>query len=171
MVKIIFFVLVLLSVFSCKPPVIAGSKINQTIVPQCLPSQSQCLVETSLGTFNVNFSINPDHNKVITEVPFHIVVEFAAPTNTSLNINSIEGYLEGRDMFMGKIPAFFSQLSSNNTSINNTSINIAEILLGSCSEDIMTWRLWLTIELGDKDQPNIKQTKSFFIDFDSHRYL
>ena len=170
MLKKLLFIIILssflFSIFSCKPPVVAGSKKTQKIVPQCLPSQSQCLVETSIGSFNVTFSINADHNKVITEVPFHIIVKFKPLQSTTTHLKKVEGYLEGRDMFMGKIPAFFSE-----SFIEEEKVHIAEILLGSCSEDIMTWRLWLTVELGENSKLNSNQIKTFFIDFDSHKYL
>jgi len=166
MFKTSFFIIALFGIISCKPVKVAGSEETTVISSQCLPSQSQCFIETTVGTFNITFSINPAHKKVITEVPFHIVVELVQSNDNTNKIMNLEGYLEGRDMFMGKIPAFFSQ-----SKIKEKKAHVAEILLGSCSEDIMTWRLWLTVKLGEDNKPNSNQSKTFFIDFDSHKYL
>ncbi len=166
MFKALLLVIVVFNIISCKPPVVASSEKAQKIMPQCLISQSQCLVETSIGTFNVTFSVNSNHKKVITEVPFHIIVDLVPSEGVTNHLSNVKGYLEGRDMFMGKVPAFFFQ-----SIVEEKQVYMAEILLGSCSEDIMTWRLWLTVELDENNNFNNKQEKIFFIDFDSHKYL
>ena len=64
-------------------------------------------------------------------------------------------YLEGRDMFMGKVPVFFETMGKKN-------IYVAESLLANCSEEQMVWRLWITVQLAEN-------TTIFFVDFTSQR--
>jgi len=130
---------------------------------QCLSSQSVCEVDTKLGKVLVNFN----SEKVLTELPFKILVEFKNNTlknnkDRSQDLFKIEGYMEGRTMFMGKIPLFFTE------SVGSPQSYIAETMLGSCSEDVMTWRLWLTIEI-QAVNGQAEQT-SFFVDFNSTRF-
>ncbi|MGL1956760.1 MAG: hypothetical protein OCD00_05525 [Colwellia sp.] len=165
MFKKLLSVLLLLSINACKPATI---NVQPKLNPQCLVSQSECTVTTPVGQFTVKFSVKPEHGKVLAEIPFYIV--FDAKNNT-VAINELSGYLEGVDMFMGKVPVFFTQDEENK-------YFIAETLLGSCSEDIMTWRLWLTVtthstqeSLEVKFEKKAQQSQTFFIDFDSHKYL
>ena len=94
----------------------------------------------------------------MTEVPFSIRLS----SSTIGSINNISGFLEGKDMFMGKVPVFF-ELDSNGEYF------VAETLLGSCSEEKMIWRLWLTIN-GRQEQQNLDFEQTFFIDFESTRH-
>jgi hypothetical protein len=130
---------------------------------QCINSQSVCEVNTQLGTFLVKFNAE----KVLTESPFKILVEFKNKGSNNKEISSrslfkVAGFMEGKTMFMGKVPLFFTE--SGSSSHNYT----AETMLGSCSEELMTWRLWLTIEKQGINS-NTEQT-SFFIDFNSTRF-
>lgn len=119
------------------------------IEPHCLVSQSQCQIKTEIGAFDILFNVDT----VITENEFNIIVK-----SYSLNEDlEIKGFLEGREMFMGKIPLFFKK--SNEQSF------ITSTMLGSCSEEEMIWRMWLTVT----DKLNNDQTHKFFIDFKSHR--
>lgn len=105
---------------------------------------------------------------MLTELPFDIRVEFKKDQLLNDKIRSensytIVGYMEGKTMFMGKIPLFFTEEAKN-----NSSYFIAQTMLGSCSEDKMTWRLWLTI--ANKVVNKSKVPTTFFIDFDSTRF-
>lgn len=71
------------------------------------------------------------------------------------NISKVSAYLEGRDMFMGKVPVFFDKK-------DDSTIYLAEGLLASCTEDQMVWRLWITAETAGEEQ-------TFFVDFMSQR--
>jgi hypothetical protein len=134
------------------------------VAPQCLPSQSRCFVDTNYGKFDVLFNTE----KVLTELPFEISLKYAAKREDSTekySVTTVSGYLEGRDMFMGKVPVMFSQSTPN--------IFSANALIGSCSEEKMVWRLWLSIELQvlsatGKESDVIKQ--GFYIDFQSSRF-
>jgi hypothetical protein len=141
-------------------------KQSDTIIPfQCINDQSRCEVSTKFGKVIVKFNVE----KVITELPFNIRVEFKKDHLLSDNthsqyLNSVAGYMEGKTMFMGKIPLFFNhQLGSN-----EDNQFIAETMLGSCSEDRMTWRIWITLEMNDIN--NNKDHTTFFIDVDSTRF-
>ena len=79
------------------------------------------------------------------------------------NSYSVVGYIEGKTMFMGKIPLFFNHQLQN----NEHNQFIAETMLGSCSEDSMIWRLWLTLEMADVN--NKKHQTTFFVDVESTR--
>jgi hypothetical protein len=81
----------------------------------------------------------------------------------SENSYSVVGYMEGKTMFMGKIPLFF-----NKEVKKNSAYFLAQTMLGSCSEDKMIWRLWLTIE--NKVASKSKVPTTFFIDFHSTRF-
>lgn len=125
----------------------------------CLTSQSRCEVNTDVGTFVVEFSGQFDNGKVKTELPFELRLTFNAITQTA-QLKSVSSFLEGKTMFMGKVPVFFEMANENNHSV------IAKTLLASCSEEVMTWRLWLTVEI---EQEGVSAQQEFFIDFDSQR--
>jgi len=154
------------------------SKKNTTVSvePQCIKSQSKCSVETKFGKVNILFN----KDKVFTEDPFNIylmledkylvkerLVKNKEP-NVKYNISSVKGYMEGQEMFMGKIPVMFSPFRQEN-------LMVAETLLGSCSKEKMVWRLWLTVffETNNGNTTDNKQKdadqKTFFIDFISSR--
>ena len=136
-----------------------------TSIPfQCINDQSNCEVITKFGTVLIKFNVK----KIITEHPFNIRVEFKKDHLLSDNthsryLNSVAGYMEGKTMFMGKIPLFF-----NTKGESKANKFVAETMLGSCSEDKMTWRLWLTIEMNGTNNEKLQTT--FFIDFDSTRF-
>jgi hypothetical protein len=158
MIKVILILICIFNILACKP---AGKKLleSPTDYPfSCLSSQSDCVLDTELGQFSIEFSGLAEHGKLKTELPFHIQVQFS-PYDKSHQLTSIDSYLEGKDMFMGKIPVFFQP----NTKENKLQ---ADTLLASCSEEVMTWRLWLTVDIGTSDE--VKQ-QVLFIDFDSKR--
>ena len=120
------------------------------VTPQCINEQSQCLFDTSFGQLSVLFNVS----KITTEQEFQMIVQgdgLAADTKVS-------AYLEGKDMYMGKIPLFFHYDLQQQ-------YFVSDAILGSCSEEKMTWTMWLTIA-----EPNsTEKTQSLSIDFTSHR--
>lgn len=141
----LFAITLFLLLSSCSPK----NEQNNFIQPQCLASQSQCNITVSLGNFDILFNVET----VLTEQTFNIIVK-----NNSLNDNlEIKGFLEGKEMYMGKIPLFFNKTKPQ--------IFNAETLLGSCSEAEMVWRMWLYIS----DKTNREVTDKVFIDFKSYR--
>jgi hypothetical protein len=137
----------------------------RAVIPfKCINSQTTCEIMTKFGTVLVTFNVE----KVLTELPFNLQVKFK--NDPSLNAKSslkhsfnVVGYMEGKTMFMGKIPLLFTEKVNN-----NDNHFIAETMLGSCSEDMMIWRLWLTIE--KQEGSDNKEQTTFFIDFESSRF-
>ncbi|MFB1000063.1 MAG: hypothetical protein QMC13_07525 [Colwellia sp.] len=132
---------------------------------QCINEQSTCEVITKFGTVLVKFNAE----KILTEVPFNVRVEFKKDHFLSDNtppqaLTNVVGYIEGKTMFMGKIPLFFNHQPVD----KKQNQFIAETMLGSCSQDRMTWRIWITLEINDVNKK--KDHTTFFIDFVSTRF-
>jgi hypothetical protein len=161
MIKIIVVILFFFSLFACNP--VQKASQNKSVplaVPfTCLASQSRCDISTDLGTFTVEFSGLFEEGKIKTELPFTIQLTFETLVENA-QLRTINSYLEGKSMFMGKIPVFF-QLAENNSKIMT-----AETMLVNCSEEIMTWRLWFAVEI---EQAGKTTVQDFFVDFDSKR--
>lgn len=161
MIKIVVIILFIFTLLACHPIQQASQKKNTQLKSpfMCLASQSRCEVITDFGAFTIQFSGQIDAGKIKTELPFEIQLILNAKVKDS-TLKSVSSYLEGKTMFMGKIPVFFQMSEQRKNSI------IAESLLASCSEEVMVWRLWFTVEIEQADQI-IKE--NFFIDFDSKR--
>ncbi len=114
--------------------------------PLCISGQSTCHISTDLGEFAILF----DHAEIVAETSFNLILR----SNESITV-SVSGYLEGKDMYMGKVPLIFEQ---------NANEYIARLLLGACSQPTMTWRMWLTF----KDENSGKEFTRF-VDFVSKR--
>ena len=154
----------LLLISACKPVSEQDSANTlKPLVPLCIASQSQCQVNTKLANFSIKFSQQYLSDKVKTELPFFIeLVELIELTEspqseqiTKKNTTNITAYLEGKDMFMGKVPVFFEQSGKDG-------VYLAQSLLASCSDEQMVWRLWITADISGK-------TQTFFVDFTSQR--
>jgi len=141
---------------ACKP-ISEQDSINSAsaLVSQCIVSQSQCEISTELGNFSVKFSQHQLADKVKTELPFFIELAQLPQQEPMQSIIKATAYLEGRDMFMGKVPVFFETMGKKD-------IYVAESLLANCSEEQMVWRLWITVQLAEN-------TTTFFVDFTSQR--
>lgn len=161
MLRSVVIIFCIFTVIACNPIQTASQKKNtEPELPfACLSSQSPCDVKTDWGTFTIDFSGQTDAGKLKTELPFQVQLTFNAIAE-NIQLKSANGYLEGKTMFMGKIPLFFELMTSS------SNIARAQTLLASCSEEVMTWRLWFTVEV-EKDKVINKQ--EFFIDFDSQR--
>jgi hypothetical protein len=160
MTKIIIITLFFFNLIACEPIIATSSKENtqQQATFVCLTSQSQCEVNSNYGSFYLHFSqIAQEQGKIKTELPFQLKLTFDGLKET-YQIQSISSYLEGKTMFMGKIPVFFHETDTNTM--------IAESLLANCSEDVMTWQLWVQVEILVGDE--VKQ-QDFFVYFDSKR--
>jgi hypothetical protein len=174
---------------ACQPdsPV---AKPKQTLPnTQCIASQSQCEVTTEKSQYSVRFWQENLLDTIKGETPFIIEIlplslspikinEPIAPSTGSIKnstITKVSGYLEGRDMFMGKVPVFFTASTSPSpakaqaaieqaTEIATPSLNNftyqAETQLANCMAEQMVWRLWVTVERAE-------ETERFFVDFTS----
>lgn len=140
---------------ACKPK---QAETTDYIEPQCLPEQSVCEIDTKFGPLAVLFNVK----KVQAEVPFTISIV----SDNAQELLEFTGYIEGKNMFMGKVPVFFQVNDKNQSQVD------AETLLASCAEDIMTWRLWLTVkpQKGSKDMSMVENLTTVFVDFTSSRY-
>ncbi len=148
------FSLALIFLSGCKPTNNLAGSAQQVSTDKfrCLASQNQCSITNQLGTFDITFSVDP----VLTEMPFHIMVDYQGEAEGL----KLTAYLEGKDMFMGKVPVMFKPNADNSKRF------IAETMLASCSEDIMTWKLNVTVE--SALQASITPM-TFIIEFDSKR--
>jgi hypothetical protein len=143
-------------------------------IAQCIVDQSQCEFQLIDAQAQVLFDVD----KIVAEQPFNMVIKYQGKDS----LKSINGYLEGVDMYMGKIPLFFEpQLSINDiadkaTENSNSAIIKSaqlpkkikqnskqafqtEVLVGSCSAAQMKWRIWLMFIT----EENKKQTKMFTV--------
>lgn len=171
MIKAIIVMLLVFNSLACEPISQATNmnEIKKQVSFVCLKSQNQCEVKTKYGRFSIQFSGAALQTSIKTELPFQMQLTFDA-AHDELQLKNISSFIEGKTMFMGKIPVFFEGVASNESNKSNKSnkVNkmIAESLLASCTEEIMTWRLWFKIEiLADE----VIQQQDFFIEFDSER--
>lgn len=171
MIKVIVLIVLFFNILACGPtPQTANIHDNTLKIGfVCLKNQSQCDVTTPYGRFFIEFSGVALQTYIKTELPFQIQLRFE-PVNEAYQLKSISSYLEGKSMFMGKIPVFFEKNSIQSNSIQDNRVEnntmVAESLLASCTEDIMTWRLWFKVEILADD---VLQQQDFFIEFDSER--
>jgi hypothetical protein len=170
----------LLLISACEPiSEQSSANIVSTLVPQCINSQSQCDINTDFAHFSVKFSQYQLSDNIKTELPFTIeltklprinsrnkseqtTLQVTVPKTEHIteqgpekSITKISAHIEGKDMFMGKVPVFFQPTEKNDR-------YLAQGLLGSCSDEQMIWRLWVTVDMAEK-------TQTFFVDFTSQR--
>lgn len=126
LVKLFFKSCLLVALFGCQPSEVAHVNLDK---PVCLSSQSECTVNTVVGTFAVSFNQTAPK----AENPFEIHIEHSGEQT----LNGVSGYLEGVDMFMGKIPLFFTKKETRD---NGNSVFIAQAMFGSCSLKTMKWK-------------------------------
>jgi len=149
--------------YGCSPKKV---ELSPQIPFQCINTQTRCEITTDFGTVFVKFNVE----NIKTELPFSIQVTLIKDALREESINSpdnlkVLGYMEGKTMFMGKIPLFFIEEEAQG---KQNASHTAETMLGSCSEETMTWRLWITLE--KQSQTDQSQQSTFFIDFDSSRF-
>lgn len=135
-------------------------------IAQCIALQSQCQFDLMAGQVDVLFDVD----KITAEQSFNMVVNYHG-TET---LTGISGYLEGVDMFMGKIPLFIEERSIESSPDEKVLADLAppnsdvaplkqtfqaEVLVGSCSAEQMTWRIWLTFTTSE----NKTYTKTFTV--------
>ena len=131
---------------------------SQDIPPQCIAGQSSCSIITTFGLLKIKFNVE----SVVPEQPFIVVAELMnSKLHSKENKYKITGYLEGKNMYMGKIPLFFSVFKAQKKTSDEEFR--ADVLLGSCSEHKMVWRMWLIIS---DDKGN---NETGFVDFTSSR--
>jgi hypothetical protein len=120
---------------------------------RCIGSQTECFVATKLANFSIKFSQYQLTDNIEAELPFTIELAVIDEDKDKQNVAKVSAHMEGRDMYMGKVPVFFKQN-------DNKSAYLAETMLASCSGGKMVWRLWITTEMAEQQQ-------QFFVDFTS----
>lgn len=157
---------------ACGPQNKASTTVSDNIprTAQCIAEQSQCQFDLASGQIQVLFNVE----KIVAEQSFNMVVNYFGDQK----LTSISGYLEGVDMYMGKIPLFIEAQMTENSTNDQISVNVkqpinnsnhltpvikqdikdgvkqvfqAEVLVGSCSAQQMTWRIWLTFTTSKND--------------------
>jgi len=115
MIKIIIVILFIFNLLACEPIEQASKygEIQKQTLFKCLASQSQCEVNSEFGRFIIQFSGQALQERIKTELPFQIQLMLEA-TNDAYKLKSVSSYLEGKTMFMGKIPVFF-EIDKNST--------------------------------------------------------
>jgi len=138
---------------ACSPQVENKTTANDknARTAQCIDLQSQCQFDLMAGQVQVLFDVD----KITAEQSFTLYVSY----HGAETLTNISGYLEGADMFMGKIPLFIEPRLSDSAidsevlaDLKQSEIEVAqrkqvfqaEVLVGSCSAEQMTWRIWLT---------------------------
>ena len=125
------------------------------IEPKCLTSQSACKIKSTDGDFSILFNVD----SIFTENEFEIVLV----SHGHHQIKSISAHIEGKNMFMGKIPLFFKP-EKNEKTIKY----ITKTMLGSCNEENMRWVIFFTINK-IKESGEVVDEK-FLVEFDSVRF-
>lgn len=97
--NVVIFLSVLL--FACSPDKKLTLNVDNTPqrIAHCIDEQSQCEFDLADAKAEVLFDVD----KITAEQPFNMVVKY----HGNDKLKSITGYLEGVDMYMGKIPLFF----------------------------------------------------------------
>jgi hypothetical protein len=87
--------------FACSPDNQSNlsADVASAQVAHCIIGQSKC----EFALTNAKAKVLFDVEKIIAEQPFNMIVKYQGQEK----LKSITGYLEGVDMYMGKIPLFF----------------------------------------------------------------
>lgn len=138
---------------------------KKNIEPKCLTNQSVCEKSVMSGDFSILFNTDP----VITETPFNISLVYRG----KYRLKNISAHMEGKNMFMGKIPLFFEpQITKQITQPNEQGLGqvlyVANTMLGSCSEESMRWTIFFNVTLENSESEQV--TEKIIVDFDSVKY-
>ena len=145
------YLLTLFSLFGCEPH---NNVSNFNIPPTCIETQTTCSVINDFGQFTLLLDVK----QLVSETPFNYYLSYQG----NYSVVSAQGYLEGQNMYMGKIPVFFESLTQDNTWKGSG-------LLGSCSEDIMYWDLYVLVTLKHLTTGQ-ETTQKIKFSFSSHRF-
>jgi hypothetical protein len=154
---------ILLTACSPQDKVNLAAGVKSVRTAQCIAQQSQCQFDLAGGQVQVLFNVD----RIVAEQAFNMVLNYQG----TQALTSVSGYLEGVNMYMGKIPLFIEEGFPNNRmnkkkldnlkseQIDITQLKIeskfesetaskqvfkSDVLVGSCSAEEMTWRIWLT---------------------------
>ena len=151
---------------ACQPIESKPEQDNLALEHVCLKSQSQCEFKTEMGDFSILFaqtlpaSLQRNAKQgIYGELPFSVQLN-VKQMDEVIEVEQVSAYMEGVDMFMGKVALFFSESSSTQYS--------AEGLLANCSEETMVWRLWITLKVKKAGEADLGE-QTLFVDFTGQR--
>ncbi|WP_448556602.1 hypothetical protein [Thalassotalea montiporae] len=145
--KYTYIILFLFSLFGCKP---SGNRIDISQEVGCIYGQSSCQLSTQFGEVKLGFNTK----FLVAETPFEMHL-LALPNELSVT----SAHMAGEDMYMGKIPLFFKQVSDDGWA--------AHTMFGSCAQAQMTWRVWLTLESAIGETQTVSFTVQSFQSFNA----
>ncbi|MDO6426890.1 hypothetical protein Q4489_07710 [Thalassotalea sp. 1_MG-2023] len=119
-----FLTFIFLMLVSC-----TDHKPEVAIKPICIEGQSACVVEALQSQIQLTFN----QQRLVAETPFIMRID----SNNNDEIIKVQGYMEGENMYMGKIPLIFIA--------NSKGYYEAQGFVGSCGYKDMQWRIWITI--------------------------
>ena len=137
----------------------------------CSPLQSPCYIENLMGRFDVYIL----SNNLKAETPFTIIVKHTKNQKTIdvggqgeamgthveyLPLKGLTGYMEAKDMFMGKIPVVFSA--------QDNELFVTTTIVSACHMDKMMWELILTAEFESSTKESVNALP-FVIEFEASR--
>ncbi|WNC74128.1 hypothetical protein RGQ13_09100 [Thalassotalea psychrophila] len=99
----------------------------------CDFTRSGCFKTYNFGVFELNAS--PNIIKAENEIFFSLISKSKHP----IKIKS--AWLEGKEMFMGKIPLFFEE---------NSGVFTTNTLIGACTKEQMIWTMFVEVQINDK---------------------
>ncbi|WP_394173315.1 hypothetical protein [Thalassotalea litorea] len=107
--------------------------LRQSGVPLCDFQIEPCRYSDDWGVAVLTSSLKT----ITSEEIFDFYLDF----NDEHSVEIKSAFLQGRDMYMGKIPLFFNYHQSRFTS---------QALLGACTEPTMVWRMTINAEINHK---------------------
>ena len=99
----------------------------------------------TIDDLNITLSSGSETIKAESEINFELLVK------SEKNIRITSAWLEGKDMFMGKIPLFFAP---NNITKSNFHVS-AQTMIGACTEESMVWVMNIAVEI--EGEPRLVQ--------------
>ncbi|WP_152593761.1 hypothetical protein [Thalassotalea sp. ND16A] len=110
----------------------------------CDFSAGVCVQTQKIGSFELNAL--PKRVKAESEINFQL----ASKDNAALEIQS--AWLEGKDMYMGKIPLFFNA---------ENGVYEANTLIGACTEEQMIWQMVIVLMINNQQQRLVFEFMSY----------
>ncbi|MBV7315689.1 hypothetical protein [Shewanella sp. NIFS-20-20] len=120
--------LALISLMACSPDSVIDASVIDTGEMLCDFNKGAC--ERTFDGQHMSLTLSPPHAPSDQSL--------TAILKSSVSLEGLQASLAGRDMFMGTIPVFFTEVGENTYK--------ATFTYGSCSSGYMVWRLSLNGE-------------------------
>ncbi len=129
---------------------------NEMETPLCDFEKSVC-INTELSS-DLVLTATPALITAETEIEFELTLKLKP--NQNIQIKS--AWLEGKNMFMGKIPLFFSKTKTPIVSpLENQVTYRANTLIGACTEEQMIWQMTIVWEEDGQEKLTFFELVSF----------